>query len=92
MPFCAEENPERNKIINGEINNFLMLSNKSLDYRNAIVHRLGSSDTTLKNIEHCCDKISSYYEKVSTAQKGMFGILQRYRFSQGEINYFYDNR
>jgi hypothetical protein len=91
LPVSDERNLGKNAIVNGRIDYFLKVANKFLDYLNAIIHRLGSPNTLLSDLDHCCDEALSYYEKVLTTQKEMFEILEPYGFSQKEINHFYDH-
>lgn len=89
LPFHDRKNPEKDREINERTDNLLQLVNKFLDYRNAVIHRLGNPNTSLDDLINCCDRALDYYDKVRVAHREMVEILRPYRFSEKEIDYFY---
>ena len=75
-----------------EVRDFLKTANEFLDYRNSLIHRLGSSRTDLEDVRHCCDKTIQIYQRVIETQRTMFETLAPYRFSEKEIDFFYGKR
>jgi hypothetical protein len=75
-----------------EVIDFLKAANDFLDYRNSVIHRLGSPRTNLEDFISCCDKLIDIYKHVIKTNKIMFESLAPYRFSQKELNFFYGNK
>ncbi len=73
-----------------EVRDFLKAANEFLDYRNSLIHRLGSPRTNLVGVRHCCDKTIQIYQRVIETQRIMFEALAPYRFSEKEIKIFYN--
>jgi hypothetical protein len=74
-----------------EVKDFLKAGNDFLNYRNSIIHRLGSPRTKLEDFIGCCDHLIDIYKQVITTNKTMFESLVPYRFSQKELHFFFGN-
>ena len=64
-------------------------TNKFLDYRIAIIHHVGSPSMTFQQWNKVCDKAIRAYEDFLFAHKAFFEVVQSYRFSEKELQYFY---
>ena len=66
-------------------------TNDFLNYRNAIIHHVGSPKVELQELATLCEKATRAYEVFLPAHKALFETLQPYRFGQEELQYFYGN-
>lgn len=60
-----------------------------LNYRNGIIHHLGSPKMTLGKLNTLCDKAILAYEDLQHAHTAFCEALQPYRFGEKELQYFY---
>ena len=62
-----------------------------LNYRNGIIHHLGSPQMTLGKLNTLCDKAILAYEHLQHAHTAFCEALQPYRFGEKELQYFYSD-
>ncbi len=91
LPFRAvtSESPADADRANALANNFIAKTEKFLNYRNSIIHHLGSPKMTLEKVYTLCDKAIRAYEDLQRAHTAFFNALQPYRFGDKELRYFY---
>ena len=91
LPFKAQNDQQKENLINEKIKNFLSSSNQFLTQRNKVFHHLLSSKGSIEEIEEYINNTIKKYKEFEKTQKEFFDILQPYRFSEKEIQYFYKN-
>jgi hypothetical protein len=74
---------------NALANNFIDKTVKFLNYRNSVIHHLGSPKMTLEKVGTLCDKSILAYEDLQYAHTVLCMELQPYRFGDKELRYFY---
>jgi hypothetical protein len=75
--------------INNLAKAYIKSTEKFLNYRNAIVHHIGSPQKTCDDIVKLVDKAKVAYQDMEAAHRLFFESIQPYRFGPNEINYFY---
>ena len=75
--------------INNLAKAYIESTEKFLNYRNAIVHHVGSSKKTWDGIVKLVDKAIVAFKDMEAAHRLFFESMQPYRFGPNEINYFY---
>lgn len=91
LPFKI---PDSN--ISGDIQNinnlaeaYIKNTKKFLNYRNPIVHHIGSPKKTWANVMKLVDKAIVAFKDMEEAHRLFFEAMQQYRFGPNEIKYFY---
>lgn len=64
-------------------------TNKFLNYRNEIIHHVGSPKMTLRKLNILCDKAIVAYGDFRHSHTAFFEAVQPYRFSEKELLTFY---
>ena len=70
---------------------FIAKTEKFLNYRNAIIHHLGSPKMSLGKLNTLCDKAIQAYKDFQRAHTALCEAVQPYRFGEKELLYFYGN-
>jgi len=68
---------------------FIAKTEKFLNYRNAIIHHLGSPKMSLGKLNTLCDKAIQAYKDFQRAHTALCEAVQPYRFGEKELLYFY---
>ena len=70
------------------VNTLIEKTNEFLDYRNAIIHHVGSPSMVFQQWEKVCDKAIYAYKDFVSAHMELFKVLQPYGFSKEEYHHF----
>ena len=75
--------------INNLAKNYIKTTEKFLNYRNTILHHVGSPKKTLIEIMELVDKAIITFKAMEKAHRFFFETMRPYRFGPNEIKYFY---
>ncbi|MBA7711312.1 hypothetical protein ES703_120270 [subsurface metagenome] len=64
-------------------------TNKFLNYRNEIIHHLGSPKMALEELSTLCKRAILAYEDFQRTHTAFFEAVQPHRFGEKELRYFY---
>jgi len=91
LPFRSVDPQEEEAVtrVNELASKFLAAAYDFLNYRNAIVHHIGSPRKTLDDMNGLCDKAIAAFRRVWNSQREFFEAAGPYRFGTRELEYFY---
>jgi hypothetical protein len=94
LPFRSGDPEEQEAAarVNELAGKFLKAAHGFLNYRNAVIHHIGSPKKTLDDINALCDKAIAAFREVWALQKEFFEAAAPYRFGPRELEYFYSSR
>lgn len=68
---------------------FVETATAFLNYRNPLIHHIGSPEKSFENIKELCSKADAAFVKFIEAQKIFFDTAAPYRFGEEEMRRFY---
>jgi hypothetical protein len=91
LKHLDSSNPEEENLKISEITkDYSKKTLKFLDYRNTIMHHIASPKKSIKEIEELIDKAIKAFKDMEASHKIFCETLAPYRFSDNEIDYFYN--
>lgn len=75
--------------VNSLANTLIKKTEKFLNYRNEIIHHVGSRKMTFLKLNTLCDKAILAYKDFLPSHTAFFEAIRPYRFSEKELLYFY---
>lgn len=87
LPFKALEDSDISKAdqINISAENMIKIGINFLNYRNTIVHHIGSPKKTFEDIFLLCDKANSIYEKFREAHENFMVMTGQFRLTDEQF-------
>jgi hypothetical protein len=91
LPFRSDDpqGDEAASRVNELASKFLEAAHIFLNYRNAIIHHVGSPKTTLEDVDGLCDKAILAFRQVWAAHTEFFQAAAPYGFGPKELKAFY---
>lgn len=94
LPFKIHDKPKENneEKINIVVREYLKSTEKFLNYRNTLLHHIGSPKVSEGKIFGLIQKCAESFSEMTNSQQEFFETWKPYRFGYDELKYFYSKK